>query len=208
MNTEISPAGDTVVNRRLDTERKSLSAGDARRVLADTQGTLTNADRAEREERLRETASLLARRDPRELLEDIASSWGLSWTTIATMLGVSASALRKWRRPSGHMSAENREQVALLSAFLQMLANVKEPIADIGSWMEMRIREDTTLRPADVYAGSSAGKSLLLDLAAEFLSPLEVLEEFAPDWRTAYQRDPAFEVVDDGPGGERAIVQR
>lgn len=179
-----------------------------RRKLRDLKEPLEDLDRRQREERLRETAGLLARRDPRDLLEDVAASYGLSWSTIGRMLRVTPSAMRKWRRGGGSISPENREQIAMLSAFLTTIQNCKEPIADIGSWIEMRLRDDTTLTPAELYASAPEGRLLLIDLAAELMTIVEVLDAFHEDWRTRYARDPAFQVVDDGPGGERAIAQR
>jgi hypothetical protein len=179
-----------------------------RRKHRDLERPLQELDRHQRKEQLRETAGILARRDPRELLEEAASTWGLSWSTIGRLLGVSASAMRKWRRGGGAISSENREQIAMLSAFLTTVQSCKEPIADIGSWVEMRLRDDTTLTPADIYASGTEGRLLLIDLAAEVMTIVEVLDAFDEHWRTRYARDSAFRVVDDGPGGERAIVQR
>jgi hypothetical protein len=179
-----------------------------RHMHRDLARPLRDLDRQQREERLRETAGMLGRRDPRELLEDAASTWGLSWSTIGRMLGVSPSAMRKWRRGGGAISSENREQITMLSAFLATMQTCKEPIADMGSWIEMRLRDDTTLTPADLYASGTEGRLLLIDLAAEVMSLVEVLDTFDDDWRTRYARDSAFRVIDDGPDGERAIVQR
>jgi DNA-binding transcriptional regulator YiaG len=179
-----------------------------RRQLRDLQRPLQELDHRQREECLRETASLLGRRDALELLEEIAAQWGLSWSTIGRMLGVSASAMRKWRSGRGAISSESREQIALLRAFLDMVGLCKEPIADIGSWVEMRVREDTTLTPADIYASGPRGRLLVVDLAGEIMSPAQTLDAFDEDWRTRYARDSAFHVVETGPGGERAIVPK
>jgi hypothetical protein len=179
-----------------------------RRKHRDLKRPLQDLDRRQREEQLRETAGIVARRDPRELLEEAASTWGLSWSIIGRLLGVSPSAMRKWRRGGGAISPENREQIAMLSGFLTTIQSCKEPIADIGSWIEMRLRDDTTLTPADIYASGAGGRLLLIDFAAEVMTVTEVLDAFDEDWRAHYARDGAFRVVDDGPGGERAIVQR
>lgn len=178
-----------------------------RRKLRGLKEPLEELDRRQREDQLRETAGLLARREPRELLDDAATNWGLSWSTIGRMLGVTPSAMRKWRRGGGSIAPENREQIAMLSAFLTTIQSCKEPIADIGSWIEMRLRDDTTITPADIYASGAGGRLLLIDLAAEVMSIVEVLDAFDENWRTRYARDGAFRVVHDGPGGERAIVQ-
>lgn len=200
------PKGTAVVNRPT-TPAPADDPTSLRRQHRDLTIPLQRLDRQQREERLHETASILARRDPRELLEDAASTWGLSWNTLGRMLGVSPSAMRKWRR-GGPISSENREQIAMLSAFLSMMQSCKEPIADIGSWMEMRLRDDTILTPTHLYASGTDGRLLLIDLAAEVMSVVEVLDAFEENWRDQYARDSAFRVVEDGPDGERAIVQR
>lgn len=179
-----------------------------RRIHRDLERPLQELDRQQREEQLRETAGILSRRDPLELLEEASESWGLSWNTLGRMVGVSPSAMRKWRNGRGAVSPENREQVTMLSAFLTVIQRCREPIADIGSWVEMRLRDDTTLTPVDLYAAGPDGRLLLIDLAAELMTTVEVLDSFDADWRTRYSRDPRFRVVDDGPGGGRAIVQR
>jgi hypothetical protein len=174
----------------------------------DLKQPLEELDRHKREEQLRELAGIYARRDPRQLLDEAAATSGLSWSTIGRMLGVSPSAMRKWRRGDGAISPENREQIAALSAFLSLVQSCKEPIADLGSWIEMRVRDDTMLTPADLYASGPDGRLLLIDLAANVMTNTEVLDAFDEAWRTRYARDSAFRVADDGPGGERAIVQR
>lgn len=200
-------AAESQVNRPA-AEPPASDPATLRRQHRDLERPLRELDHHEREECLRETASLLGRRDALELLEEIAAQWGLSWSTIGRMLGVSASAMRKWRSGRGAISPESREQIALLRAFLDMVGRCKEPIADIGSWIEMRVREDTTLTPADIYASGPRGRMLVVDLAGELVTPAQTLDGFDENWRTRYARDSAFQVVETGPGGERAIVPR
>lgn len=200
-------AGESQVNQPAAAPEASYPAT-LRRQHRDLERPLQELDHRQREECLRETASLLGRRDALELLEEIAAQWRLSWSAIGRLLGVSASAMRKWRSGRGAISPENREQIALLRAFLDMVELCKEPIADIGSWVEMRVREDTTLTPADIYASGPRGRMLVIDLAGEILSPAKTLDAFDENWRTRYTRDSAFQVVETGPGGERAIVPK
>ncbi len=163
-------------------------------------------DREARLERLRESAAALGRSEPVQLLASLADERGLSWQTISTMLDVSSSAIRKWRR-GGSVAPENREQIAGLVAFFEQLEDVGEPIADIGSWMEMRVREDTTLTPAVIYRSGSEHRWLLLEWMRGYLDAAVMLDRFDGAWRERYARDPNFRVVE-GAGGERAIVPR
>ncbi|MGI8802082.1 MAG: hypothetical protein ACR2KV_07900 [Solirubrobacteraceae bacterium] len=198
---------DSIVNRPADPPTPSSALGGVRQAVKVLTETVTTAEHTARSSQLAEAASLLGKRDPRELLDDLANTWGLSWNTIATMLGVTPSAVRKWRR-GGAIAPENRHQVALLTAFITMLQSVKEPIADIGSWIAMRIHEESTLTPATIYARGADGRLLLLDWAAEHITTTAMLEAVNPEWRTSDPSDPSFRVTDQGPGGERAIVPR
>ena len=163
-------------------------------------------DREVRVEILREEASRLGRRDAKELLDSLAIDRGLSWNTLAAMLGVTPTAIRKWRR-GGSVTPENREQLAALVAFFEQLENVEEPIADMGSWMEMRVREDTTLTPAVLYAGGPHQRWHLLEWARGYIDAATVLDRFDVQWREAFGRDPNY-TVGVGPDGERAIIPR
>src|SRR3954466_1283052 len=71
-------------------------------ALRDRVGSLdrnvTDGYRAARRRQLDERTTVIAQRDPRELLDELASGWGLSWALIAKLVGVSSAAVRKWRR--------------------------------------------------------------------------------------------------------------
>jgi hypothetical protein len=180
--------------------------GAARDRLALAVRDYERRDHEARLEQLREASSKLARREPRELLNVLAIERGLSWHTLATMLNVTPTAIRKWRR-GGSLTPENREQLAALVAFFDLLENVREPIADLGSWIEMRVREDTTLTPAVMYARGLSERWLLLEWARGYIDTTMMLDRFDERWRENYVRDPNF-VVGEGPGGERAILPR
>jgi hypothetical protein len=151
---------------------------------------------------LDDRTALFAVRDPQDLLEELGSTWGLSWTSAAKLVGVSPTAVRKWRRGET-ISAENRLQLARLYAFLEMLSEYM--VGDPASWMDVRISVDATVAPVDLYA---AGKTdLLFELAGARMSAQAVLEAFDRDWRTTYAVDPVYTVVE-GPDGELAIAER
>lgn len=71
--------------------------------------------------------------------------------------------------------------------------------------VEMRISDETTLTPADLYA--MGRYQLLLDLAGLRYAPHEVLAALDPKWRTQYGVDDRFQVTL-GPDGEPSIVIR
>jgi transcriptional regulator with XRE-family HTH domain len=172
-------------------------------VRRELEPALTAHHREERAAMLRQAGAQLAWQDPRDILRQLASDYGMSWAAIAKMVGVTPTAIRKWRRGEA-VSPDARESLAGLLAFLQYASSC-QPISDIGSWLEMRVVPDAQLTPIDLYsAGASA---LLLDWLGEYMSVDEMLDQFEPDWQTKYARDTRFE-VSEGPDGDRAIVQR
>jgi transcriptional regulator with XRE-family HTH domain len=204
---------DTIVNRPIGRpantpeERSETAAppdtGMLRHLVRQIEPALASHHREERSAMLRQAAAQLAWQDPRDILRQLATDYGMSWAAIARMVGVTSAAIRKWRRGES-VSPDARESLAGLLAFLQHASSC-QPISDIGSWLEMRVVPTATLTPIDLYtAGAGA---LLLDWLAEYISVDEMLGHFDADWQTNYARDSRFE-IGEGPGGERAIVQR
>jgi hypothetical protein len=157
-------------------------------------------------EQLRESSTSYARQSGKELLDELALDRGLAWQTIATMLGVTSAAIRKWRR-GGSVAPENRAELAALVAFFEELERIEEPIADLGSWIEMRVREDTTLTPAEIYRSGAFGRLLLIQWTCGEIHTATMLDRFDVSWREDYAPDPNFR-IGVGPDGERAIVPR
>jgi hypothetical protein len=192
------------VDTASDPNSKDLVA--ARRQLAQLAREIEQLDREHQLRQLEETAAIQARlRAPRELLDELAITRGLSWHTVARMIAVTPTAVRKWRR-GGSLTPDNRQQLASLVAFFDLLEQVDNPPQDVGSWVEMPVREDTTLTPAAIYR-EPAGRWLLLDWVRDNLDTTSMLDRHDPDWRTRYAPDPAYR-VGVGPDGEPAIVPR
>jgi len=151
---------------------------------------------------LDDRASRVAVQDPAELLELLATEFGLSWTTIARMVGVTDAAVRKWRRGE-QIAPENRRRLARSVAFLQILGRF--PVNDASTWLEMRISGDATITAVDLFTDGRA--DLLFELVGNRATPHQVLEGFDPNWRENYAADQRFEVVE-APDGEPVITQR
>lgn len=142
--------------------------------------------------------------DPPTLLGKLAGTWGLSWRLIGRLLGVSQTSIRKWRRGES-ATPENRRAIARVLAFLEALQASAPSVCDQASWLEMRISDESTLTPADLYA--MARYQLLLDLAGLRYAPHEVLTAVDPQWRAHYPVDEHYEVVE-APDGQPSIVTR
>lgn len=146
---------------------------------------------------LDERTTAAALRDPRDLLKALSHEYGLSWSAIARLTGVSPTAVRKWRRGET-IAPDNRRALARSVTFLEIIGENAAPIVDIGSWLEMPLSDRATLTPLDLYA---MGKMpLLIDHVAERLPAHAMLDEADPDWREHYASDGAFTVVDGGDG--------
>ncbi len=150
---------------------------------------------------LEELAQKKARRSVSSLLADLGSDRGMSWSDIARLVGVSPSAIRKWRR-EGSATGENRLALARLAAFMDLLEGFA--IEDPASWLEVPLVDGYTVTALDVYV-SKGGAVLLLDYADTRVAVTELLDESLPDWRERFGS--AFEVYE-AADGHPAIRQR
>lgn len=178
-------------------------AGRLRDEVQLTHGEVEGLHREAQLAALDERTMILALNEPMELLDKLANDWGLSWSTVARLVRVSDTAIRKWRRGEP-ITAENRRRLARISALLEMLHD-RFPVREPASWMEMRVAEDATVTATDLYSHGRA--DLIFELAGARMSPHEVLERFDQRWRTKYAVDDRFTVVE-GPDNQPVIVQR
>lgn len=154
------------------------------------------------EQDLRRRTAVKARAGITALLTELAEQRGLAWSTIATVVGVSVSALRKWRR-GGAASPDNRRGLAQLAALLDLIEEYQ--IDDPASWLEMPLELPAgyRVRPVDLYRDGHI--AAILDLASmRETDPARVLDQVRPGWRD--QRSD-WEVVD-APDGFKAIQRR
>lgn len=154
------------------------------------------------EEDLRRRTVTKARADVPGLLVELAEQRGLAWATIASVVGVSVSALRKWRH-GGKATADNRRALAQLAALLDLMDEYQ--VNDPASWLEMPLPLGAghRVRPLDLYRGGHI--TGLLELASgRENDPARVLDHVRPGWRD--QRS-EWEVVD-APDGVKAIQRR
>lgn len=136
------------------------------------------------------------------LLEELATQRGMSWSGIAEAVGVSVSAIRKWRK-GGDASPASRSSLAQIAALLDLLED-KAPIEDPAQWMEMDLPLGLGyfIRPLDLYLDGH--DSALIELAEQRRTMSQVLDDVRPDWRAERS---SFEVYTD-TDGQRSIRQR
>lgn len=136
------------------------------------------------------------------LLEELASERGMGWSDIAEVVGVSISAIRKWRK-GGDASPGSRSKLARIAALLDVLEE-KGLVQDPAAWMEMDLPLDPGyfIRPLDLYLEGHV--LALIDLAEQRQTVAQVLDQVKPNWR-ANRSD--FEVFVD-TDGQRSIRRR
>jgi len=152
---------------------------------------------------LDERTTAAALRDPRDLLRELSHRHGLSWATIARLSSVSPTAVRKWRRGEA-IGSVSRRNLARAVTFLEMLGEHSSPIADVGTWLEMPLSDQTTLAPVDLYAGGRV--ELLFDHVAGHLTAHGMLDRYEPTWRTSHAPDERF-TVEPAPDGNLSIIE-
>ena len=136
-----------------------------------------------------------------DLLDELTSSRGMSWSDVAAAAGVSVSAVRKWRK-GGTATAENRNSLGRIAALLDLLDDCA--VADPAQWMEIRLPLPAgyAVRPLDLYAAGHP--AAVIELAEHRHDADKVLDHYVPGWRDERSD---YEVVV-GADGERMIRQR
>jgi hypothetical protein len=176
-------------------------------ALRDRAGSLKNevdgTHHEARAQRLDELTAMIARQDPHEVLAELSGRYGLSWSTLAKLVAVSPTAIRKWRKGDA-ISADNRRALSRVRAFLDLLERNASPLEDVASWLEMRVSDDATVTAVDLYVAERM--DLILDLASARTSPHGALQSFDSEWRSKFARDTKFRVVR-ASDGMPAIVE-
>jgi DNA-binding transcriptional regulator YiaG len=152
--------------------------------------------------RLDQERATYAQRSPRDVATELGDELGVGQLVIARALGVTPTAVRKWRRGESARS-EHRARLAQLAALCSLLADVG--VHDPAGWIDIPISTESTLTPLDVFIGGRS--DLVVLLGSGLADPREVLDEFDPDWRTAFAPDREYEVVTLADGS-RSVVPR
>jgi len=150
-----------------------------RQILVRTSKNAATARCAHYAERVTDATEANKRRSVLDLLGELSGTYGVAWSDIASMLGISVPALRKWRHNSG-TTPENHQKLASLVAFFGVLGEI---VASPASWMSMKLVDGYNVTAVDVYGPSAVGR--LLDLAAgdPGVTADTVLDALEPDWK-------------------------
>jgi transcriptional regulator with XRE-family HTH domain len=137
---------------------------------------------------------------PRSVVDHLAGDLGVSQLAIGRAVGVTPTAVRKWRRGEP-AKPEHRDRLARLAAMCDLLS--RSGIHDPAGWIEIPISGESTLTPLDLFIAGRADLAVLL--GAGLSDPQETLDDFDSDWRRVFARDPDYEVVT-LQDGSRSVV--
>ncbi|MFK4084008.1 helix-turn-helix domain-containing protein [Kribbella sp. NPDC020789] len=149
---------------------------------------------------LDERAYLKARKTVPALLEELGADRGMGWSDIAELVGVSVSAIRKWRK-GGDSSPANRFELARLAAMLDFLSEFA--IGDPAQWLEIPfvLPGGIEVRPYELYRDGNV--SALLEVASGRTPITAVLDEIEPSWREERRTEYEVFAAEDGQRGIR-----
>jgi len=142
---------------------------------------------------LQEQIELHLRLSVPQVLELLSTEFGMSWSDIGRVVGVTVQSLRKWRQGQPAV-AEHRMRLAQLAAFLSVLS--AQHIADPASWLELPILD--RFRPRRIDLLRAGRGDALFDLAMGHARPEQALEVLSPDWRESLASEHEVFKADDG----------
>ena len=134
----------------------------------------------------------LAQEDTCTLLQKIRIDYGLTWEDLATLIGASASALRKWRKGQ-KINEQSHHRLAQVYVFCEGLHHCDPKITDPALWLTQSFVSDITLRAADLYSVGFCNQ--LYEVARGVTKRSELLERFDPCWHEKLAEDREWTVV-------------
>lgn len=141
-----------------------------------------------------------AQEAPRDVVLALTLELGVGQLLAARAVGVSPTAIRKWRRGDQARPAR-RAQLAQFAAMCDLLR--RTDLHDPAGWLEIPISSDSTLTPLDLYVEGRA--DLVVALANRLSDPHETLDAFDREWRVRFPIDREYEVITLDDGSRSAV---
>jgi len=129
---------------------------------------------------------------PVDLLDALADELLFPWSLLARVVGVSPTAVRKWRRGET-VSPAHHQGLAEFLAFCRILRHRDPRIDDVPHWLEMPVDARTDVSRLDVFIAGS--RTELLDLASGRRTGEDLLDDNAPGWRERAATGRRFDVI-------------
>ena len=153
--------------------------------------------------RLDTSKSNYAQARPEAVIRFLAEDLGIGQLTTARAVGVTPTAVRKWRRGEA-AKPDHRGKLAAFAAMSSLLAEVG--LHDPASWLDIPISHQSTITPLDLFLGGRS--DIVLLLASRLAEPHEALDLFDAQWRENYPVDSEFDVVTLSDGSRSAFPRR
>lgn len=136
----------------------------------------------------------VTRMAPAEILDELATGFGLAWVDLARMVSVSVPAIRKWRQAGG-VSPEKMSALARVLAFLRVLRD-RLGVADPVTWLGVPLVDGYTVTVRHLFAPTNVVH--LLDFAAGNIASATLLDAVQPGWRERFPTSDKVVMFDDG----------
>ncbi len=144
-----------------------------------------------------------AQAEPGDVVDSLTREHGVGQLVIAQALGVSPTAVRKWRRREA-ATPGHRGRLARFAGLIDLLD--ESGVHDPGGWLCIPVSDRGTLRPLEMF---SAGRAdLVLLLASQIDEPHDVLDLFDPRWRENFGVDEEYDVIEHADGSRSAVPRR
>ncbi len=140
---------------------------------------------------------------PASVVAYLTDDLGAGQLLTARALGVTPTAVRKWRRGEAARS-EHRSHLSEFAAMCALLGDAG--MHDPAGWLDIPISSQSTLKPLDLF--TSGRSDLVVLLGSQLADPQETLDSFNPRWREEFPTDPDYEVVTLADGSRSAIPRR
>jgi hypothetical protein len=147
-------------------------------------------------ERLSGWTDKLAGTPPVDLLTELHERFGVEWRRIAQLVGVSVTAVNKWRGGGG-VAAESNLALRRLVGFCELATAAG--VFDVAGWLASNPVEQAVFTRADLYSVGAAEH--LLESLERPLPGEALLDHCLPRWREAVRRvafSPVLTIDDDG----------
>jgi hypothetical protein len=153
--------------------------------------------------RLDVSKAVYAQMPPSDVVRYLVDDLGVGQLTTSRAVGVSPTAVRKWRRGE-QARPEHRSALASFAAFVSLLTELG--LHDPAGWLDIPVSTESTLSPLDLFV--SGRPDLVLLQASRLADPHETLDAFDPEWRMTYPIDSEYEVVTLDDGSRSAVPRR
>jgi hypothetical protein len=175
---ELAPT--TRTEQTLEPARLVAETAELRDGLDATTTEATQLHHSAEELHLAQTTRQLEASPAVDLLDALADELLFPWSLLARVVGVSPTAVRKWRRGET-VTPGHHQRLAEFLAFSRTLQHRDPRIDDVPRWFEMPVDSRSDISRLDLFlSGSRTG---LLDLAAARRTGEDLLDEEAQGWR-------------------------